>query len=259
MCMPRRARRPGDLCPGLVAPCRRLASSPKGCATLRQSHGTTAAAPAASSSAIGVMGPAHGGPGRLADMPPSLAQPLGAGLLPDGGMVVQKRCARPRAALLERCARGPPAPPSAEARGAGGLRPLSALGQRDVPQGRQPRAEPGALMDETPSGLSELWERPCLGLSGRPGLLLLNSAAGSDVPRDLIERPKRKKVRKFAKSGEIAFQPPLVISATSPRDWATRIVWRLANWPLILALMQISGAVVSLAEQWEDVFEQETP
>ena len=60
-------------------------------------------------------------------------------------------------------------------------------------------------------------------------VLLLNSAAGSEVATDLSNGLK--KVRKFVELGQIGFRLPLVISATSSQDFVTRILWRFGNWP----------------------------
>ena len=108
----------------------------------------------------------------------------------------------------------------------------------------------GALMLET-AFLSLLRKRPetliraYQGKVGRPVeitergkpitfpdlVLLLNSAADSTIAKEIIATLKQKQVRKSVASSNVEFLPPLLVSATSPRDMATRLAWRLANLP----------------------------
>ncbi len=55
----------------------------------------------------------------------------------------------------------------------------------------------------------------------------LNSAADSRVWRKIESVLAEKEVRKMAHSTEVSYSPPLLISATSTADYATRIAWRL--------------------------------
>lgn len=55
-------------------------------------------------------------------------------------------------------------------------------------------------------------------------LLLLNSAADSRVAKDLAAQIERKRIQKLVACGFTPFQAPLVISATSTGDTATRIL-----------------------------------
>ncbi len=62
-------------------------------------------------------------------------------------------------------------------------------------------------------------------------VLLLNSAADSSIAKEIIATLRQKQVRKTVVSAKVEFLPPLLVSATSPRDMATRLAWRLANLP----------------------------
>jgi hypothetical protein len=62
-------------------------------------------------------------------------------------------------------------------------------------------------------------------------VLLLNSAADSRIAKRIVATLKQMKVRKSVRSEKFEFLPPLLVSATSPRDMATRVAWRLGNLP----------------------------
>jgi hypothetical protein len=63
-------------------------------------------------------------------------------------------------------------------------------------------------------------------------LLLLNSAADSEIVKEIMDKLKAQRVRKtFRSTGNVRFLAPLLISLTSTHDFDTRTLWRLANRP----------------------------
>jgi hypothetical protein len=72
--------------------------------------------------------------------------------------------------LLERLDWRPTAPQIADASGADVITPWSHLRAIGVQHGRQPMAEPGAVMDQAASVLHERWARAGLGMLWPPGL-----------------------------------------------------------------------------------------
>ena len=87
-----------------------------------------------------------------------------------GVMRMTARVAERGPPLLECLAWRPTAPQRADASGADGLTPGSPRRAIGVQHGRQPRAEPGAVMDHAASGRPERRARSGLGMLGPPGL-----------------------------------------------------------------------------------------
>ena len=72
--------------------------------------------------------------------------------------------------LLERLDRRPAEQHIADEAGADGIKPVSDRREIGLQPGRQPMAEPGAVMDQATSVRHEIWERSCLGMIWPPGL-----------------------------------------------------------------------------------------
>jgi hypothetical protein len=62
-------------------------------------------------------------------------------------------------------------------------------------------------------------------------VLLLNSAAGGDVARQLGVEVLHRQLRREVRLNHLRYPAPVVISATSSRDLATRVAWRFGNLP----------------------------
>lgn len=60
-------------------------------------------------------------------------------------------------------------------------------------------------------------------------ILALNSAADSRIASAILGAFKKHALTKTASSGDICFNPPIMISVTSTGDWATKLYWRLAQ------------------------------
>ena len=61
-------------------------------------------------------------------------------------------------------------------------------------------------------------------------ILLLNSAADSQIGTAIKDKLKEKRLKKTVSSGSIAYEMPLLISATSMRDWATKCLFRFGKF-----------------------------
>jgi hypothetical protein len=113
-----------------------------------------------------------------------------------------------------------------------------------------------SILSETPEKLIHPYEstaeRPVrLTQNGKsvsfPDLvLLLNSAADSRIAKRINDILIEKDVRKTVASAKVGFLPPLLVSATSPKDLPTRLLWRLANWPWLWPWVMTDGHNKSL-------------
>ena len=98
------------------------------------------------------------------------------------------------------------------------------------------RDDAGSLIGDRGSGPVEAREGVMTSQGGRPIdfpdlVMLLNSAAGSDLAREMGEELAERGIRREVNLGRVAYRAPLVISATSSKDLATRVAWRFANRP----------------------------
>src|SRR5262245_61496615 len=85
-------------------------------------------------------------------------------------MLVKDLFKRRGSDLLERVDRGPPEQQIADAAGADVIKPLENLRKIGFQQGGHPITESGAVIDQTPSMLAQIWERARLGIIWPPGL-----------------------------------------------------------------------------------------
>jgi hypothetical protein len=85
-------------------------------------------------------------------------------------MRVKALCTRRGSDLRERLDSGPPEQHLADEEGADGITPLESLRNRGFQEGGHPMTDAGAVMDQTPSRLDQIWARARLGMIGPPGL-----------------------------------------------------------------------------------------
>jgi hypothetical protein len=62
-------------------------------------------------------------------------------------------------------------------------------------------------------------------------LLAVNSAADSRIAKDINSTLEKQGLTKTLAADNIRYSPPLLISLTSQKDWATKIAWRIAQFP----------------------------
>lgn len=62
-------------------------------------------------------------------------------------------------------------------------------------------------------------------------LIALNSAADSEIAKRIKVEIEKQGLTKILVTGKFSYAPPLFMSLTSPADWATRILWRFAQFP----------------------------
>lgn len=60
-------------------------------------------------------------------------------------------------------------------------------------------------------------------------LLAINSAANSEIAKEIKAQLASRLIRKEASSGPFLYSPPILISVTASEDAATRIAWRIAT------------------------------
>jgi hypothetical protein len=61
-------------------------------------------------------------------------------------------------------------------------------------------------------------------------LLALNSAADSAIAKRILQSLAVRNISKVVRHGSVAYNPPLLLSATSTSDLATKLAWRVAQF-----------------------------
>jgi hypothetical protein len=152
-------------------------------------------------------------------------------------MLMKERCEGRWPHLLERLDRRPTAQPIADESGADVIKPLSHLRAIGFQHGRQPRAEPGAVVDQATSVLHEIWARSCLGMIWPPGLEPVPMWDEPvepivRIPRIILGAAGREGFTVLGQRGRVTWvEDPKVVVQERVEAWATRRLQTDGNRP----------------------------